>query len=75
MLKMQGLIQSKAFVMLIYMVVLTQFQFFCPSGTFSQSRSQIQNVIQAVNSVTTAFNRGVIGCALFGSDSSAALVC
>ena len=35
----------------------------------------LQNVIQAVNSVTTAFNRGVIGCALFGSDSSAALVC
>ena len=41
MLKMQGLIQSKAFVMLIYMVTLTQFQFFCPSGTFSQSRSHI----------------------------------
>ena len=39
MLKMQGLVQSIAFVMFFYMVPLTQFQIFVPSGTFSQSRS------------------------------------
>ena len=43
MLKMQGWIQSIAFVIFFYMVPLTQFQIFVPSGTFSQSRSHIIN--------------------------------
>ena len=41
MLKMQGLIQNIAFVLLIDMVMLTKFQNFHPSGTFSQSGPHI----------------------------------
>ena len=43
MLKMQGLIQNIAFVLLIDMLMLTQFQIFHPSGTFSQSWSHMQH--------------------------------
>ena len=41
MLKMQGLIQNIAFVLLIDMVMRTQFQIFHPGSTFSQSGSQM----------------------------------
>ena len=49
MLKMRGLVQSIALVMFFYIVQLTQFQIFVPSGTFSQSRSHMMVVIYDVH--------------------------
>ena len=80
MLKMQGLVQSIAFVIFFGMIPLTQFQIFDPSSTFSQSRSQpfkrkITIIVLSLKHNPYVYAHMVLGSLILGNDILSGNIC